>query len=452
MELKKQRSFPFFKGSNEKEAKESKPAEVPSKQSRNLCLWKKTTTDSPKYYDSVDNDRQLLGSQDVASSPVAVEPTELKSPLSDSSSPTQTNPPLTTAAQTSASKIFSFFYAEPISTMEIAEKKEKQFVKFAPVINNAGAIASSGATFFSWFKSTNREDSEMSNNPFLQLATATSNEQFVTSNSSFGSLHRSDITGGSQLVTRDTLDVDDDLSSVESFSTIGSEDAATDQIESTNVAKDEFGSLGVAIQTISVDARIQDTFELPELEVFKDEFACWLLKSVFLKGYVYLTSHHFCFYASIPSTSTAILHSGFLKQRTLSRPRHAYSTYWVVLKPDVLFTYQDSTEMYYPLKGIQLKLINAVQSIKESETDFKIVTSKKSYHFKADTLKSKLEWVELLTTSVYKAKIGSNDIRIVVPFQNISDIAVSKSNMNGHCLRISVYDNETMVTDEVFFL
>lgn len=46
--------------------------------------------------------------------------------------------------------------------------------------------------------------------------------------------------------------------------------------------------------------RIQQIFEFDEVEEVISEYACWLLQSILLQGYMYITQKHICFYAYIP--------------------------------------------------------------------------------------------------------------------------------------------------------
>lgn len=46
----------------------------------------------------------------------------------------------------------------------------------------------------------------------------------------------------------------------------------------------------------TVAEKLQYAFELPQLEEFKEEFACWLCRSVLLRGFLFLTDQHICFW------------------------------------------------------------------------------------------------------------------------------------------------------------
>jgi sterol 3beta-glucosyltransferase len=51
---------------------------------------------------------------------------------------------------------------------------------------------------------------------------------------------------------------------------------------------------------VTLAQRIQQIFEFEEVEEVISEYACWLLQSILLQGYMYVTQKHICFYAYIP--------------------------------------------------------------------------------------------------------------------------------------------------------
>lgn len=46
--------------------------------------------------------------------------------------------------------------------------------------------------------------------------------------------------------------------------------------------------------------KIKQIFEFDEVEDVISEYPCWLLRSILLQGYMYITQKHICFYAYIP--------------------------------------------------------------------------------------------------------------------------------------------------------
>jgi sterol 3beta-glucosyltransferase len=51
---------------------------------------------------------------------------------------------------------------------------------------------------------------------------------------------------------------------------------------------------------VTLASRIQQIFEFEEVEEVISEYPCWLLQSILLQGYMYITQKHVCFYAYIP--------------------------------------------------------------------------------------------------------------------------------------------------------
>jgi sterol 3beta-glucosyltransferase len=53
-------------------------------------------------------------------------------------------------------------------------------------------------------------------------------------------------------------------------------------------------------EPVTLARRIQQIFEFEEVEEVISEYPCWLLQSILLQGYMYITQKHICFYAYIP--------------------------------------------------------------------------------------------------------------------------------------------------------
>ena len=51
---------------------------------------------------------------------------------------------------------------------------------------------------------------------------------------------------------------------------------------------------------VTLAQRIQQIFGFNEAEEIISEYPCWLLQSILLQGYMYITQRHICFYAYIP--------------------------------------------------------------------------------------------------------------------------------------------------------
>lgn len=55
--------------------------------------------------------------------------------------------------------------------------------------------------------------------------------------------------------------------------------------------------------------RLMEIFELDEPEQVLGEYPCWLLQTVLLQGYLYITAKHICFYAYLPKKAVGLPHS-----------------------------------------------------------------------------------------------------------------------------------------------
>lgn len=59
----------------------------------------------------------------------------------------------------------------------------------------------------------------------------------------------------------------------------------------------------------SLAMRLMEIFHFDEAEEVLQEYPCWLLKSVLLQGYMYITQKHICFYAYLPKKTVSQIYS-----------------------------------------------------------------------------------------------------------------------------------------------
>ena len=80
------------------------------------------------------------------------------------------------------------------------------------------------------------------------------------------------------------------------------DDIRTDKGRSSGRKSRHGSSVGLAKSktTVTLAQRVQQIFEFEEVEEVISEYACWLLQSILLQGYMYITQKHICFYAYIP--------------------------------------------------------------------------------------------------------------------------------------------------------
>jgi sterol 3beta-glucosyltransferase len=122
---------------------------------------------------------------------------------------------------------------------------------------------------------------------------------------------------------------------------------------SNTFSLDEEGKKETSQAYSEIEKKLQLAFELPELEHLQGEFACWCIRSVLLKGYIYLTEGHICFYAKLPdwNNESALKKSGYLGRRSSKlvdvRGRWVYNNFWFVLNGDLLNFYENSKVSFF---------------------------------------------------------------------------------------------------------
>ncbi|KAF7934049.1 uncharacterized protein EAE97_008409 [Botrytis byssoidea] len=193
-------------------------------------------------------------------------------------------------------------------------------------------------------------------------------------------------------------------------------------------------------------------FETPE-EVI-EEYPCWLMKSVLVQGYMYITSKHICFYAYLPKKSHEVVKSGYLSKSGQHNPK--YNRYWFRLKGDVLSYYTNSADLYFPRGNIDLRYgISASITEKgkgKDSTHFTVETHQRKYHFNADSAPSAKEWVKALQKIIFRSHNDGDSVKISLPIENIIDIEDSQIVDFADTCKIRVIDNdESFAIDEYFF-
>lgn len=84
-------------------------------------------------------------------------------------------------------------------------------------------------------------------------------------------------------------------------------------LDRTDTGHGKFGS-----DVTPLALRLMEIFEFDEPEHVVEEYPCWLLQSVLLQGYIYITAKHICFYAYLPKKSVSLyLHNCQLIQADL---------------------------------------------------------------------------------------------------------------------------------------
>ncbi|KAH8670553.1 hypothetical protein BGZ61DRAFT_107716 [Ilyonectria robusta] len=216
-------------------------------------------------------------------------------------------------------------------------------------------------------------------------------------------------------------------------------------------------SSDVSSQSQSVDLpplakKLMEIFEFDEPEQVIEEYPCWLLQSVLLQGYMYITSKHICFYAYLPKKAHDVAKSGYLTKTGKRNPK--YNRYWFRLKGDVLAYYRDSTNLYFPHGQIDLRYgISANITDKDKDgVHFSVVTHHRTYNFKADSAPSAKEWVKSLQRVIFRSHNDGDSVKISLPIENVIDIEDTQMIQFADTCKIRVIDNdETYAIDEYFF-
>ncbi|KAI1424270.1 glycosyltransferase family 1 protein [Xylaria sp. FL1777] len=198
--------------------------------------------------------------------------------------------------------------------------------------------------------------------------------------------------------------------------------------------------------------KLKEIFEFDHPEEVVEEYPCWLLQSVLLQGYLYITSRHICFYAYLPRKAQEVAKSGYLAKSGKRNPK--YSRYWFRLKGDVLAYYRDASNLYFPHGQIDLRYaISANVTDKDQDAvHFSVATHHRTYHFRADSAPSAKEWVKSLQRVIFRSHNEGDSVKISLPIENILDVEDSQMIEFADTCKVRVIDNdETYSIDEYFF-
>ncbi|KAF2268463.1 hypothetical protein CC78DRAFT_551316 [Lojkania enalia] len=204
---------------------------------------------------------------------------------------------------------------------------------------------------------------------------------------------------------------------------------------------------------LTLSKRLQQIFEFEQLEEVISEYPCWLLQSILLQGYMYITQKHVCFYAYIPKKHHDVSKTGYLSKRGRSK----YNRYWFILRGDVLSYYTNPSELYFPRNRINLQYAVSAEVLEtkdrnKDETAFIVTTDERKYQFRADSVVSAKEWVRSIQKVIFRTHNEGNSVKISLPIQNVLEIEESTILDFADTVKIRVIDNdETFAIDEYFF-
>ena len=233
--------------------------------------------------------------------------------------------------------------------------------------------------------------------------------------------------------------------------------AAKEEPEQSSASSDASGTRdrGDSSPATLLAIRLMDIFGFEKPERVVAEYPCWLLQSVLLQGYLYITRNHICFYAYLPKKSNTIAKNGYLSKRGRSNMR--YNRYWFVLKGDVLSYYTNPGEQYFPQGNIDLRygISSSVSAEKDKQKDckdFSVTTDHRTYHFRADSPASAKEWVQVLQKTIFRSHNDGDSVKISLPMENVIDIEKSPVVEFAETVKIRVIENdESYAIDEYFF-
>ena len=199
--------------------------------------------------------------------------------------------------------------------------------------------------------------------------------------------------------------------------------------------------------------RLQEIFGFERPESVVAEFPCWLLQSVLLQGFLYVTRQHVCFYAYLPKKQSTATKTGHLSKRGKSNPK--YRRYWFELKGDVLTYFTNPANRYFPHGNVDLRYGISASLADETDKecrDFSVTTDHRTYYFRADSSISAKEWVKTIQKTIFRSHNDGDSVKISLPIENIIDIEDSPVVDFAETIKVRVVENDdSYAIDEYFF-
>ncbi|KAF8490722.1 hypothetical protein JB92DRAFT_3090591 [Gautieria morchelliformis] len=194
-------------------------------------------------------------------------------------------------------------------------------------------------------------------------------------------------------------------------------------------------------------SKLREVFDLNDINEVVAEMPCWLLRSVLLQGYLYLTNAHLCFFAHIPAREDQILKSGSLNKKAQRTKR--WTKHWFVLKNDVLSWYNSSSDPYFPRGVIDLRYAVSCEAM--AEKGFKLRTNDRSVSLFADSGASREEWVKAIRKLIFKAQNMGESVKIAIPYSLIVDVDKSSAMDFSETLEVKVIDKVSSYSVDSYF-
>ena len=196
--------------------------------------------------------------------------------------------------------------------------------------------------------------------------------------------------------------------------------------------------------------RLMEIFGFDKPEKVIAEYPCWLLQSVLLQGYMYITQLHICFYAYLPKKSNVAAKTGHLSKRGRKNPK--FNRYWFTLKGDVLSYYSNPSDLYFPRGNIDLRygISASLSSDHKENKDFSVTTDHRTYHFRADSVMSAKEWVKTLQKMIFRSHNDGDSVKISLPIESVIDVEEASVVEFAETFKIRLLESgESYAIDEV---
>ncbi|KAI0343992.1 hypothetical protein BDW22DRAFT_1355240 [Trametopsis cervina] len=194
--------------------------------------------------------------------------------------------------------------------------------------------------------------------------------------------------------------------------------------------------------------KLREIFEVPNIEEVIAEMPCWLLRSILLQGYMYLTDSYVCFFAHMPSREDQVLKSGWLNKRATRTKR--WIRHWFVLKNDVLSWYQSSSDPYFPHGVVDIRYVMSCEA--SGDKDIRLRTNQKVIKLSADSVPSRDEWVKAIRKVMFKSQNMGDSVKIAIPYAAIVDVEKSTAMDFSETIEIKTVDQaDHFSVDSHFF-
>ncbi|KAJ7456588.1 glycosyltransferase family 1 protein [Mycena latifolia] len=193
--------------------------------------------------------------------------------------------------------------------------------------------------------------------------------------------------------------------------------------------------------------KLKQVFDLDSIEEVWAEMPCWLLRSVLLQGYMYLTNSYLCFFAHMPTREDQVLKSGSLNKKAQRTKR--WIKHWFVLKNDALSWYQSSSDPYFPHGIVDLRYAISCDAVRDKE--FRVRTNQRTVVLAAPSVPSREEWVKAIRKVIFKAQNMGDSVKIAIPYSTILDVEKSTAMDFSETIEVKVFDKEEHFSVDSYF-